>query len=303
VTPREAPRHVPGLTPRLRARLQRFFAVATRISPPLAARLALQLFVTPPRRRIEAQDIPTLARALRQRLKAGSFEAQAFLWSPDPRPTRSSVLLLHGWGSHAPRFGSFVAPLHAAGYRVIGLDAPAHGDAPGRTSDLPRFRAALEAALAEFAPITSVVAHSLGASATVWVVAERGRLGLESIVLIGMPRDLEYVMESFELLLGLRADVRAALRRAFAIRFGTEVSRFSAHELANRLNLPVLVVHDEDDDVAPFDHALGFAERLAHGRIHATRGLAHSGALRDRATIERIAEFIQAHDTQREAPR
>lgn len=297
MTGRAPPRNVPGLTPQLRVRLQRFFALATRVSPALAGRLALQLFITPPRRRIERQDIATLAQALRRPLRNDDLKARAFEWqagsAPQPAP---GVLLLHGWGSHAPRFGSFVAPLRAAGFRAIGLDAPAHGESPGRTSDLPRFRLVLEAALQQFAPIRSVVAHSLGASATVWAVAERGRLGLESIVLIGMPRDIAYVMESFELLLGLRADVRAHLRRAFIARFGVAASRFSAHELASRLNLPVLVVHDEDDDVAPFDHALGFAERLAHGKVHATRGLQHSGALRDQATIARIVEFIAAQD-------
>jgi hypothetical protein len=33
------------------------------------------------------------------------------------------VLLLHGWGSHAARFGSFVEPMLEAGWRVIAASA------------------------------------------------------------------------------------------------------------------------------------------------------------------------------------
>ena len=81
------------------------------------------------------------------------------------------MVLLHGWGSHAARFG-FVAPLHRAGFSVIGIDAPAHGDSPGRIPDLPRFRDSLAQVLREHEPIHAVIGHSLGGGAVLTVLAE-----------------------------------------------------------------------------------------------------------------------------------
>lgn len=293
---RSPPRTVPGVTPRLRVRLRRLFGAATRISPRLAARLALELFILPPRRPMDAVDVPVVARAARPALRLGRRRVHALEWRPPAAPAGApAVLLLHGWGSHAARFGDFVDPLLARGFRVVGIDAPAHGESAGRRSDLGQFRDALSAALVRFAPVECVVAHSLGACAAVWQMADAPHPDVRSLVVIGMPRDVGYVMESFELVLGLQPEVRAALRRAFTARFGAAPESFSAHALAERLHVPTLVVHDEDDDVAPLEHARAFAGALGRGRLRATRGLNHSGPLRDAASIAEIAAFADEH--------
>ena len=293
---RPPPRTVPGVTPQLRARLQRLFDAASRISPRLAARLALELFVLPPRRPMDAVDVPVVARATRPELRLGRQRVHALEWRPPgARDDSPAVLLLHGWGSHAARFGGFVDPLLARDFRVIGIDAPAHGESAGRRSDLGQFRAALAAALARFAPVECIVAHSLGACAAVWQMADAPHPDVRSLVVIGMPRDVGYVMESFELVIGLRPDVRHELRRAFTARFGAAPESFSARALADRLHVPTLVVHDEDDDVAPLEHAREFAQALGHGRMRASRGLNHSGPLRDPASIAEIVRFADEH--------
>jgi pimeloyl-ACP methyl ester carboxylesterase len=297
---RGPPRTVPGVTPRLRIRLQRLFGAATRLSPRLAARLALELFVLPPRRPMDAVDVPIVARATRPGLLLGRNRVHVLEWRPQDAPADApAVLLLHGWGSHAARFGDFVDPLLERGFRVIGIDAPAHGESAGRRSDLGQFRAALSAALGQFAPVECIVAHSLGACAAVWQMADDPHPDVRSLVVIGMPRDVGYVMESFELVLGLRPEVRAALRRAFTARFGAAPESFSAQALAERLHVPTLVVHDEDDDVAPLEHARNFAAALGRGRLRATRGLNHSGPLRDAASIAEVVRFADEHRSPR----
>jgi pimeloyl-ACP methyl ester carboxylesterase len=283
------------------------FAFATRLSPAVAARLALELFLTPPRRKLDAVDVPVVARATRRALAAGRGRIAALEWPPaaaaatapgSPAERAPTVLLLHGWGSHAARFGHFVDPLTDDGFRVVGLDAPAHGDSTGRRCDLSQFRAALRVALTEFAPVTGIVAHSMGASAAVWQLADEPHPDVRALVVIGMPRDVAYMMESFALVLDLRADVAARLRALFAQRFGAPPEHFSAHALAERLAVPTLVVHDRDDDVAPAEHARAFAARLRHSHFRETLGLNHSGALRDAPTIDEIVAFLR-----RSAPR
>ena len=272
----------------------------TRISPGLAARLALALFLTPPRRRLDPEDIPVVARAARSRIAVARGEVAALEW-PAPDPHAPTVLVLHGWGSHAARFGSFVEPLLAAGYRVVGIDAPAHGESSGRQSDLDQFRQGLGAALQRYAPVVGIIGHSMGASAAVWQLADDPHPDLRALVLIGMPRDVGYMMESFALVLELRADVTRRLRELFTRRFGAPPERYSAHALAERIAVPTLVVHDRDDEVAPLEHAREFAARLRRSHFRETHGLQHSGALRHADTIGGIVGFLREQAAQ--APR
>ena len=153
----------------MQRRLRGFFAVVQTLSPIAGRRLALLMFLTPPRRRLDPDDAPIVALARRTtRRCCGSDSFTMWRWEPDG-PT---VVLLHGWGSHAARFGSFIAPLRAAGFSVIGIDAPAHGTSPGRFSDLPRFRDSLAEVLRAHDPIYAVIGHSLGGGAVLTVLAE-----------------------------------------------------------------------------------------------------------------------------------
>lgn len=264
----------------------------TRVSPRLAAHLALALFLTPPRRRLDPEDAPVVARATRRRLEAGRGTIAALEWLA-PQPGAPTILVLHGWGSHAARFGSFVDPLLAAGFSVVGIDAPAHGESSGRQSDLDRFRQGLRAALARYAPVVGIVAHSMGANAAVWQLADEPHPDLRALVAIAMPRDAGYMMDSFTLVLELRRDVAQRVRGLFTRRFGAPPESFSAHALAARIAVPTLVVHDRDDEVAPIDHAREFAARLRRSHFRETQGLAHSGALRHAQTIAEIVGFLR----------
>lgn len=285
-----SPRNLPGLTPAIRKRLQRFIGAMTLVSPWLAAKFALLLFLTPPRRAFDDVDLPILARAHRRRVPFRGGELQVFEWGT----SGPAVMLLHGWGSHAARFGGFVQPLIDAGYRVIGFDAPAHGESTGKRSDLPQFRAALEAVLEECGPVEAIVAHSLGAAATVWWATENDPGQVRAVVLVGMPRDTAFMVESFAEMLALTPAVRTHFAAHYHRAFGESHEVFSTLALAPRLGLPSFIVHDRDDEVAPFPHALAFAEAAPHGRLFTTEGLHHSGLLRDPATIAAIVDFVRS---------
>jgi pimeloyl-ACP methyl ester carboxylesterase len=283
-------RVVPGVTPDTQRRLRGFFALAQALSSSLAARLALLMFCTPPRRKLDPADAPILERALRSTLHCGKDRFTIFRWEHPGPP----VVLLHGWGSHAARFADFVAPLHAAGFSVIGIDAPAHGTSPGRFSDLPRFRDSLAEVLRAHEPIHAVIGHSLGGGAVLTVLAETADHHPKKICLIGVPSDMDYILESFAMMLGLKPPALARLRAQFLAKFGRPASAISVMAAAPRVRIPVLVVHDEDDNVAPMAQGAAMAEAIPGAILWRTRGFGHSGALRDPATIQRVIDFLKS---------
>jgi pimeloyl-ACP methyl ester carboxylesterase len=56
--------------------------------------------------------------------------------------------------------------------------------------------------------------------------------------------------------------------------------------------MPVLIVHDEQDNVAPIAQGTALAAAIPHAILWRTQGLGHSGALRDTVTIERVVNFL-----------
>jgi pimeloyl-ACP methyl ester carboxylesterase len=283
-------RVVPGVSPAMQRRLRRFFAFLQGISPTLAAWVALRMFLTPARRRIEAGDAPVLAEARKRHLRAGPHHFVAWQWG-DQAPW---VVLLHGWGSHAARFGNFIAPLRAAGFSVIGIDAPAHGHSPGTQSDLLKFRDCLAEVLRTHSPVHAVVGHSLGGGALLTVLAETREHHPDKICLFGVPSDMDYILESFAMMLSLRDPARARLRQRFENKFGRSAKDISVVAAAPSVHIPVLVVHDDDDNVAPITQGLAVAAALPGATLWRTQGFGHSGALRDPATIERVVEFLRS---------
>ena len=282
-------RVVPGVSPGLQRRLRSYFAFLQKLSPSVASWIALRMFLTPARRRVEAEDAPVLAEARKRHLRAGRYHFVAWQWG-DNAPW---VVVLHGWGSHAARFGSFIAPLRAAGYSVIGIDAPAHGESPGRQSDLLRFRDCLAEVLRTHAPVHAVVGHSLGGGALLTVLAETTEHHPSKICLFGVPSDMDYILESFAVMLGLEEPTRESLRRRFTARFGRSAKDISVAAAAPSVRMPVLVVHDDEDSVAPIAQGLALANAIQGAALWRTHGLGHSGALRDPATIERVVAFIR----------
>ena len=282
-------RNIPGLTPALRRYLRWLFRSLTALSPALAARLAARLFTTPRRRAIEAQDAAFLASAQSVRLSTPQGTVQAYDWAGADPP----VLLVHGWISHAGRLAQLIQALVERGRRVVAFDAPAHGRSSGRNADLFSFRDAIAAVSAYCGTPGAVLAHSFGAIATATWLAE-AQPPLRAAVLVGLPRDVGYLFESFTLALDLNDEVIGRMRALFRARYGGDPEVFSARALAKRITVPVLLVHGDADEFIPVAQATEVAEALVDGRVSVIPGLRHSAPLRDAATVAVMVDFIQA---------
>jgi alpha-beta hydrolase superfamily lysophospholipase len=282
-------RNIPGLTPSLKRRLRRLFRLLGALSPPLAARLALRLFTTPRAHRVTAQDAQFLLGAAVRRLPSADGDIQLYQW-PGTGP---SVLVVHGWISHAARLREVIESLSARGLRVTAFDAPAHGRSAGRQLDLPRFHQALSAVSSACAPIAAVVAHSFGALSTLSWLAESPPIpSLRAAVLVGMPLDADYLFASFITAMALSPAVIERTRKLFRLRYGRNPQDYCAAQLARRIHIPVLLVHGGADEFVPPAHSEQVAASLADGRLLLAPGLSHSGPLRDPATLRNMADFI-----------
>lgn len=284
-------RTLPGLTPVRQRRIRRVFRLLSTLSPALAARLAARLFITPRSRRVSAQDAQFLASAASRRLATPHGEVQTYEWPGEG----AAVLVLHGWISYAGQLEPVIEGLRAHGLRVVAFDAPAHGRSGGRQADFYSFRDALAAVSSACGPAGAILAHSFGAIAAAgWLADDAGAANLRAAVLVGLPRDIGYLFETFSIAMDLRADVIQRLRTLFRARYGGYPEDYSAPMLAQRIHIPVLLVHGGADEYIPAAHAEEVALQLRDGHIQVIAGQNHSAPLRDPDTIELMVRFISA---------
>jgi len=283
-----AERSIPGLSAALKARLRLLFRLLGALSPTLAARLALRLFTTPFKRPVDDVELQFLHTARQRRLRTDCGTLQCYEW-PGAGPT---ILIVHGWISHAARFADVIRTLQLHGLRVVAFDAPAHGRSSGQRADARAFQIAIAAVSEAYGPIDGVLAHSFGALNTASWLAGAVAPPVRAAVLVGMPRDGQYLLESFTLMLDLPSRVVARLRELVIARYGRAPETFSATTLAAQIHIPVLLVHGDADELVPAEHSSEVAERLVNGQVQIVEGLQHSAPLRDPQTIAYMARFL-----------
>jgi pimeloyl-ACP methyl ester carboxylesterase len=262
--------------------LRLFYAVLSRVSPRTAGRLALGLFCTPrkhhrPGWEKQIADAGTRVR-VGPRLSARTFGSGPI------------VLLVHGWEGRGTQLGRFIEPLVDAGFRVIALDLPAHGESAGTRTDLIECTEALRKVGRDVGPIAAIITHSFGGAITT-LALERG-LDAKAAVLIASPASVHDVLRRFEDLIGLGPAGRRAFRAAIERQTRVKLADVEILEEVGRLQVPALILHDHGDREVPFQDAERLAARWPQATLVATDALGHRRILKDDAVIRRAIEFV-----------
>ncbi len=280
------------------ARHRLAFRLLAPLAPRKAGDRARGLFLTPPRHRFRDAELTALEEASPFTVSMPTGRLVGWRWGNPEDPV---VVLVHGWGGRAAQLRSYVAPLVARGYSVVGFDAPGHGMTGGRESSVVHMASALEAVLRDVGPAEAIVGHSVGGAVAGYVLS-RGA-AVKKAVLLAPPASLTEYSHRFARLLRLPEGIRALMQAQIERRFGIRWSDFEVEATAPKLTQPALIVHDIDDRDNPFRDGERYARHWPGARLVASHGLGHHGALRDSAVIHEVAAFIgSAAELGRQAP-
>lgn len=75
-------------------------------------------------------------------------------------------------------------------------------------------------------------------------------------------------------------------------RLGMSIEKLSLVHIAARLNRPVLILHDQDDEVVDHREASALSNCWPGSELIMTSGLGHFGILKDLKTIQKIQQYI-----------
>lgn len=267
---------------------------AARVAPGPAGRLAFHLFVRPLGRARQRPEEQTLFAAARTgHLRVRGKDVVTYAWGDGHRP----VLLVHGWSSRASRLTAFAEALLERGYSPVAFDAPGHGESSGKASNIIEYRAVIKELHARHGDFDAVVAHSFGVLATHLALRDGVRAG--RFVGLGGVGSFTMLLAGFRAGFGVDELVirrmRAHVERRVAPGEPGIWDRLDADRAAAELALPILLFHDEVDDMVPVVQARRLAR--AHGdraRLVVTRGLGHRRILTDPGVVAEAVDFATA---------
>lgn len=272
-----------------------FFGAVSPLLPGLAAARAERMFFTP-----ERHDTPDAERALLStghafRIEAQGSSIQAWNWEASradrvAAPARQ-VYLLHGWAGRAGQMSPLVRPLLDAGFDVVTFDAPGHGASSGEMSSLVEFARALKRVVDWCGPAYAVIGHSMGGAATALALHEG--LKAKRAAFIGTPGDPTEFVGGFQKLLGISEPVMARMRERAAKRLGFEWGELAIESFDRDSQIPLLVVHDEQDKEVKVAEAHRIARSWPGARVELTSGLGHRRILRDAGVGRQIVDFLR----------
>jgi pimeloyl-ACP methyl ester carboxylesterase len=201
------------------------------------------------------------------------------------------VLLVHGWSGRGTQLVKFADELIKLGYSTISFDAPAHGKSGTKTTLMPEFIASILELEKLHGSFEFAIGHSLGGMALLNSVKQG--LQLKKLVVIGSGDKIEDILKEYVKKLELKPIVASKMSQLFEKRFGEPMENYAAHIAAKQVNIPTLVIHDENDYEVPVFCGKNVFKHLPNGEMYVTQKLGHRKILGDTNVINKALDFIQ----------
>lgn len=281
------------------------FGIAEHIAPALAGHAAFALFARTPdpnalsegARRAVERATPLLAQARRHCLTTRFGRVTAFEFRPSASAgRRGTVLVLHGWASRTEFMKAIIEGYCDAGYRVVSLDLPGHGQSGGRSLNMVTAVEAVRVVGEWFGPFTAAVGHSFGGAIALNAIAgsvkDVAPLAAERLVMIAAPSSMPSIFEGFARMVNLgRRSYRIFAGRVERLA-GYPLDHYVGSHLLRRVSPQTLVIHARDDREVSADEALDHDSAGDHVRLEWADGLGHRRILADTEVVRKAVAFV-----------
>lgn len=83
------------------------------------------------------------------------------------------------------------------------------------------------------------------------------------------------------------------LKNHFEKKYGEAMENYSSHIAAKEVKIPILIIHDKNDDDVPVKSAYNIDIYLKNSELMITEGLGHRKILGNEAVINKIKNFLE----------
>jgi pimeloyl-ACP methyl ester carboxylesterase len=266
------------------------FKVLSLISKRKTAEEAFKLFCTP---LVKSANKPRTVFSWAETLsfKMNGLNIQGYRWNKD---NPHKVLILHGFGSSANSFHSYIVAMIDKGYQVLAFDAPAHGNSEGRTVNASEYCDMIEKIIKLYGPVNGFLAHSFGGIALSLAMEKTVHDENTKIVFIAPATETASAIDSAFKLLRINDEaIRREFDKIILIKGGHLPNWYSIKRAMANIKAGILWIHDEDDDITPLKDALAVkAEGFENIQFIITKGLGHRRIYRDPDIKNKVNQFL-----------
>jgi pimeloyl-ACP methyl ester carboxylesterase len=264
------------------------FPKAERLLPSLAHRYFVRIFFTPLRYPTPDKERKAETFAEKFSLTVEGKHVQGYVWG-DAVPY---ILLVHGWAGRSTQFRRFVKPLQAAGYRVIGFDAPAHGNSSGKKTSILEFETVLKNIFERYGEPHAILAHSFGGGAVLF--AAMNGLPVKKLINIASPTIGDEILNSFLRAVNGSQSTGQYFKEYMIKTYGKPFHEFTALHFVKHLPIAInlLMIYDSKDwEVKPI-HGEELLKAYPSATLIRTEGLGHTRILKDDEVIRQVVTFV-----------
>jgi len=260
-----------------------------RLSPYFAMRVAAYIFSRPLKFKIPEKEKKALASCTKKTVYIPTIDRAilTFTWEN----TGEKVLLSHGWSGRGTQLYCIAESLHKAGYHVVAYDAPAHGKSTGKTTNILQMIATVEYLNKIANGYDYLIGHSFGAMAIFNFC--KLKKSAKKIVTLGAADNMRTIFDNFILSLGLSRNIATRMIAYFEYKYKLKIDDFSPFVAAQKIEIPTLILHDEEDYDVSIQAADNIAAHHPNATVIKTKGLGHRRILRDEIVLEHIKSFIK----------
>ena len=128
--------------------------------------------------------------------------------------------------------------------------------------------------------------------------AVKNGLRIKHLAIIGSADIVKDIIEDFVKQLGFDRKYTDLLRKHFEYRSSQTMNSFSSSVVAKAVDIPVLIIHDENDGEVPVQCAFQIHENLKNSQLVITENLGHRKILGNQKVIKKVVEFIKSKITE-----
>ena len=135
-----------------------------------------------------------------------------------------------------------------------------------------------------------MIAHSVGAMATVFQEANNPHDFIEKLVLLGSPNSLEVIMKGYQSITGFNQNVYNSLNGLLQKTFNFKIEEFNTSDFAAQIKTPLLLVHNPDDQIVPIDAFYEIKAKANNAETFISPSGGHS--LHTEEVVDKVLDFI-----------
>ena len=258
------------------------------VSPSLTTKFAAKLFTTPIKHKLPKRELLMERESVQKSILVPEIRKEIVVYEYGKSDRK--ILLVHGWSGRGTQLVKIADEMLKLGYMTISFDAPAHGKSKGNYSIMTEFIASILELEKQYGPFEFAIGHSLGGMSVLNAIKQN--LQVKKAITLGSGDIIQDIIDDFISKLQLKPEFGIRLRNHFEAKFGGKMDDYSAYKAAEKTEIPVLIIHDKDDDDVSVKAAYHIQKHLKQSEIMITEGLGHRKILGDENVIQKIKEFI-----------